>query len=95
MQAASAPHSPDSTEATGHRVTASSVSAVVRPAHDMSEGEGSTPGAAGPSALAGSYAAAAAAPSWLDRTCPPALLPYAHLMRLDKPIGVHIVCTAC
>ncbi len=34
-----------------------------------------------------SFSAAAAPPSWLDRRCPPRLLPYAHLMRLDKPIG--------
>lgn len=49
--------------------------------------------AAGPEAAAAplavdSIAATAAPPaSWLDKRCPPWLLPYAQLMRLDKPIG--------
>ncbi len=33
-------------------------------------------------------------PGWLDRNCPPQLLPYAQLMRLDKPIG-EIAISAC
>ena len=46
------------------------------------------PTGTGPSAKAAG-APAAAPPTWLDRYCPPSLLPFAHLIRLDKPIGAH------
>jgi hypothetical protein len=29
--------------------------------------------------------------SWLERALPPAALPYAHLMRLEKPIGTYLL----
>jgi hypothetical protein len=47
--------------------------------HDAPEATGASAGAAGGTAAAPS--------SWLDRYCPPRLLPFAHLIRLDKPIG--------
>mmetsp|Transcript_3520 Transcript_3520/g.10224 ORF Transcript_3520/g.10224 Transcript_3520/m.10224 type:complete len:516 (+) Transcript_3520:248-1795(+) len=36
-----------------------------------------------------------APPTWLDQGCPPRLLPYAQLMRLDKPIGTWLLLWPC
>ncbi len=33
--------------------------------------------------------------TWLDRTLPPALMPYAQLMRLDRPIGTWLLLIPC
>ena len=35
---------------------------------------------------------AAPPPTWLDSYLPAKWLPYAHLMRLDKPIGISAYC---
>jgi hypothetical protein len=35
-----------------------------------------------------STASATVPASWLEQRCPHSLLPYAQLMRLDKPIGL-------
>ena len=70
-------------------VSPCSTSSVYRSLTDARDGSRQLHGEAGGSgASAGSATTSGPAPkTWLDRHCPRSLLPYAQLIRMDKPIG--------
>lgn len=86
---ARAPHSRNPTVAARTTCTSSTVTERLPCASQVGGNMGgdSKPAASGGAGAGAQGGAPAAQPGWLLQHCPPQLLPYTQLMRLEKPIG--------